>query len=171
MTRFVAISLAFAALCQLGAEEVLSSHPVVIAPKRIETETALPGKAAKRTVKTDRAEKTAPATAEEPALKDNTVTIDEKNILMKISFKPGSIQLSRPIRKQLIALGIKPGQKIRITGFGEGKGKNSVRLANLRARVVASFLAEAVGEIDTNLQWSGQPQSAYPEGAVVEAVN
>ncbi|MBX3722618.1 MAG: hypothetical protein KF713_12320 [Turneriella sp.] len=171
MTRVITVLFILLAAVQAGAEEILSSRPVVIAPKRIETETTLPVKAAKRSTKKTSAEKETAAPAEESALKESSVTIDDKNILMKVSFQAGSIQLSRPIRKQLIALGIKPGQKIRITGFGSGNDKKSLRLANLRARVVASFLAEAIGEIDTSLQWSGKPHTAYPEGAVIEAVN
>jgi outer membrane protein OmpA-like peptidoglycan-associated protein len=169
MKPFTVCLVTLAALTHtLSAEEVLSTRPVVISPKRIETETTIPGKPAKRTVKTAPKEEPAAPEIEE---KETGVTIDDKSVVMKISFKPGSIQLSKPIRKQLIALGLKPGQKIRITGFGESKGKKAARLANLRARVVASFLNEAVGEISTSLQWSAKPLSAYPEGAVIETVN
>lgn len=176
---FFSILVSLALAGAVFAEEVLSSRPVVISPRRIETETKVPEKAGKRSAKAkSAAEKAAPkkepvveVVAAEPEPAETAISIDEKNILMKVEFKAGSIQLSKPIRKQLIALALKPGQKIRISGFGEGGGKKGTRLGNLRARVVASFLNEAVGEIGATLQWSSKPHASIPEGAVIEALN
>lgn len=165
----LALVALFTPLVVLRAEEVLSTRPVVIAPKRIDTETTIPGKAAKRSApKPVKEEVMETPVAEE---KSNLAPIDEKNILLKISFKRGSIQLSQSIRKQLMGLGLKPGQKIRITGFGEKGMRKADRIANLRARVVASFLGEAVGDVSASLQWSGNPHASIAEGAVLEAVN
>lgn len=174
----VAAVIALVLTGAIFAEEVLSSRPVVISPRRIETETKVPEKTGKRAAKVRsapekvKAEKPVmEATQKETEPQETQISIDEKNIVMKVEFKAGSIQLSKPIRKQLIALALKPGQKLRISGFGEGGGKKGTRLGNLRARVVASFLNEAVGDIAATLQWSGKPHASIPEGAVIEVLN
>lgn len=148
--HIAAILLACAAA--IGAEEVLSSQPVVIAPKRIEAETA---PLATRAIESQGTE----------------VSINPQLVLIKIEFKPGSIRLLPAMRRQLQQLGLKPGQKLRISGFSDaGKAKgNTVKLANLRARVVSSYLAEQVGALQVELQWNGKPPEAFAgTGAVIE---
>jgi outer membrane protein OmpA-like peptidoglycan-associated protein len=136
----------------IGAEEVLSSQPVVIAPKRIESETV---PLASRAVESE----------------GHAVSINAQLVIAKIQFKKGSIRLLPAMRKQLNQLGLKTGQKLRITGFadaGAGKG-NAVKLANLRARVIASYLAEQVGDLNVELQWNGRPPEGFTDaGAVLE---
>lgn len=149
MKIVVSVLLSTAAIC---AEEVLSSQPVVIAPKRIESETV---PLATRAVESE----------------GHAVSINAQLVLAKIQFKKGSIRLQPAMRKQLHELGLKAGQKLRITGFadaGASKG-NAVKLANLRARVVASYLAEQVGELQVELQWNGRPPEGFTDaGAVLE---
>lgn len=131
-------------------EEVLSSQPVVIAPKRIDAET-LP--LASRTVESE----------------GHAVSINAQNVIGQVEFKKGSIRLLPALRKQLRELGIKPGQKLRITGFadaGTTKG-NAVKLANLRARVVASYLSEQIGELQIELQWNGRPPEGFRNSTAV----
>lgn len=146
-----------------STEEILSTQPVVIAPKRIET--ASPAVFAR----------SAEATESE-------ILINPQNVLFKIEFKRGSIRLSNEMRSQLRKSGLTAGQKIRISGFAdapENKGKQAarkkaeaVRLANLRARVVASFLAEYIGGIHTELQWNSNAPAGYTESlAVIERVD
>jgi|GEM_PF-3365859 len=150
--------LAFLSLTMIAApvnaEEVLSSQPVVIAPKRIESE-AVP--LASRAVESE----------------GHAISINAQWVIAKIQFKKGSIRLQPAMRRQLNQLGLKPAQKLRITGFadaGAGKGK-AVRLANLRARVIASYLAEQVGELQVELQWNGRPPEGFTDaGAVLERI-
>lgn len=135
-----------------GAEEVLSSQPLVIAPRRIEAETV---PLASRAVQSE----------------GHAVSINPQLVIAKIEFKKNSIRLLPEMRKQLLQLGLKPGQKLRITGFaGAGTAKgNAVKLANLRARVVASYLAEQVGELKVELQWNGKPPEGFAaDTAVIE---
>ncbi len=148
--KIAAIMLLCAAA--VSAEEVLSSQPVVIAPKRIESETV---PLATRAVESE----------------GHAVSINAQLVIAKIQFKKGSIRLLPAMRKQLRELGLKAGQKLRITGFadaGASKG-NAVKLANLRARVIASYLAEQVGELQVELQWNGRPPEGFTDaGAVLE---
>lgn len=148
--KIAAIMLLCAAA--VSAEEVLSSQPVVIAPKRIESETV---PLATRAVESE----------------GHAVSINAQLVIAKIHFKKGSIRLLPAMRKQLRELGLKAGQKLRITGFadaGASKG-NAVKLANLRARVIASYLAEQVGELQVELQWNGRPPEGFTDaGAVLE---
>lgn len=136
----------------VSAEEVLSSQPMVIAPKRIESETV---PLASRAVESE----------------GHAVNINAQLVIAKIQFKKGSIRLLPAMRKQLKQLGLKTGQKLRITGFadvGAGKG-NAVKLANLRARVIASYLAEQIGDLQIELQWNGRPPEGFMDaGAVLE---
>lgn len=148
--KIAVIILLFAAT--IDAEEVLSSEPVVIAPKRIESETQ---PLASRAVESE----------------GHAVSINAQLVIAKIQFKTGSIRLLPAMRKQLNQLALKTGQKLRITGFadaGASKG-NAVKLANLRARVIASYLAEQVGELQIELQWNGRPPEGFTDaGAVLE---
>lgn len=148
--KIAVIILLFAAA--IDAEEVLSSEPVVIAPKRIESETQ---PLASRAVESE----------------GHAVSINAQLVIAKIQFKTGSIRLLPAMRKQLNQLALKTGQKLRITGFadaGASKG-NAVKLANLRARVIASYLAEQVGELQIELQWNGRPPEGFTDaGAVLE---
>jgi hypothetical protein len=165
------------------AEEVLSSRPLVISPKRIETKTVLPPKVIaeeknapqsklKNKKKKDTAVVQKPKT-EEPFL------INMNNVMLKITFSPGSIRLTEDAQKALRGLNLSPGKKIRISGFGDppstpplGKGGNKrggEKIANFRARVVASFLDEALGGINAELQWSANPYACCAaDGAIIE---
>src|SRR5687767_7074975 len=60
----------------LQAEEILSSHPLVVSPKRIETETTVPGKTAKRSLKTNRAKAAPSAPAPESEEQETGVAIE-----------------------------------------------------------------------------------------------
>ncbi len=136
----------------IGAEEVLSSQPVVIAPKRIEAETV---PLASRAIESE----------------GHAVSINPALVVAKIQFPKGSIRLPGAVRKQLNKLGFKAGQKLRITGFADASAAkgNAVKLANLRARVVASYLTEQVGEMQIELQWNGRPPEGFSDaGAVIE---
>lgn len=155
----------------LAAEEVLSSRPLVISPKRIETKTVLPPKviaeqkveAAKKAPK-----KTEPKVAQKAKAKEDFL-INMNQVILKIDFNPGSIQLSTEARQALKSLALQSGQKIRISGFGENGRRNGKRVAHFRARVVASFLDEVFGGVNAQMQWSA---TQYPccgtAGAVIE---
>lgn len=152
-----ALILSCILLTALRSEEVLSSHPVVVAPKRIEADSA-------------------PVAVRAMDSGETAIVINSARVILKLEFKPGSIRLSKETKKSLRSLGLKAGDKIRISGFGDAtpaksaKAKNSaVRLANLRARVVASFLAEYAGEVQAELQWNPRPAREFPgTGAVIE---
>ncbi|MBV6493207.1 MAG: hypothetical protein LDLANPLL_01222 [Turneriella sp.] len=91
-------------------------------------------------------------------------------ISLKVEFKKGSIQLTREMREKIAALKISPGQKVRITGYGDKTGKNMEAIANLRARVIASFLNETTGEVDAVLEWKHKPDSGMESMAFIEGV-
>lgn len=156
------LTLAFA----LHAEEVLSSRPIVIAPKRIETKTELPPAVASKPKPEKIAKKSAP---KHPAVREEFV-VNKENVLLNVAFKPGSIRLSTEAQEALRKIPITKGQKIHISGFGEKGRRNAKQIANLRARVVASFLDEALDGINAKLQWSAVPYRCCSSGAVVEAV-
>ncbi len=138
---------------QLRAEEVLSSRPVVISPRRIEAKSV---DVSGRTV-VSRREKT-------PAAE----TDDSKALLM-MAFRRGSIRLSDGTQKQLLALGIKPGQRLRVFGYGDPNHKDAERIANLRARVVASYLQEKIGRLAVEINWSEKPHRNHAGiGAILE---
>ncbi len=137
----------------LSAEEVLSSRPVVIAPRRIEAKSIdISGRAVTR-----------------HAEQSDDSDIDANRILLLVTFSRGSIRLTEGTERQLLALGISPGQHLRIFGFGDPKGKNQARLANLRARVIASFLKEKIGKVSIEIKWKESPHGKFPgAGAILE---
>jgi len=154
----------------LGAEEVLSSKPIVIAPKRIETKTELPPEAKlpeKKAEKKSEKKPTAPVAVAEK------IDIDAEKVVASIQFAKGSIRLTEAAQNKLRELKLKPGQKLRISGFGDSARKTAGKIANLRARVVASFLDEAVGGdgLAVKLQWRAAPHESFAQaGGVVEVV-
>lgn len=173
MNRYVAFTVAIFCTGFLDAEEVLSSRPLVISPKRIETKTVLPPKVITEE-KPDAQTKVKIKKKKESTVAQGSKTVESfninmNNVILKITFNPGSIRLSDEAQKSLRSLKLKPGQKIRISGFGEAGRKNAAKTANFRARVVASFLDEALGGISAELQWSANPYSCCStDGAVIE---
>jgi len=152
MKMRLAICLLLATV-QVQAEEVLSSRPVVISPRRIEAKSV---DVSGRTVGS-RSEKT-------PAAE----TDDSKALLM-IAFRRGSIRLTGGTQKQLLALGIKPGQRLRVFGYGDPNHADAERIANLRARVVASYLREKIGRLAIEINWSEKPHRNHAGiGAILE---
>lgn len=139
------------------AEEILSSQPVVIAPRRIETKAA--PKAARRDDKIEQ------PIAEEPAL-----TINKENIIFKVTFRKGSMQISGEMRRELKSLTVGSGRPLRLSGFGDSPPhRGGKRLANLRARAVASYLKEATG-IKAKIQWTGRAYDDAETGVIVEVM-
>lgn len=152
MKAFVMV-LIFLATLQASAEEVLSSRPLVIAPRRIEAKSVdVSGR-----VVVNRSEQSA-----------DSETDDAKALLM-ITFRRGSIRLSKGTEKQLLALGIKRGQKLRVFGFGDPGHKDAARIANLRARVIASYLREKIGPLAIQIKWNEKPHTRHTGiGAILE---
>jgi hypothetical protein len=152
--RLLLTSAAFVAL-QINAEEVLSSRPLVIAPRRIEAKSVdISGRQV--TQHSEQSEKT---------------DIDANRILLLITFRKGSIRLTEDTERQLLALGIKQGQQLRVFGFGDPADKKAARIANLRARVIASFLKEKIGRISIEINWNEKPHRKFPgAGAIIEGV-
>lgn len=150
--RLLLAGAAFVAL-QVDAEEILSSRPVVIAPRRIEAKSVdISGRQM-----TQHSEQS-----------DNT-DIDSNRVLLLMTFRRGSIKLSEDTERQLLSLGIKPGQQLRVFGFGDAADKQAARIANLRARVVASFLKEKIGRISIEIKWNEKPHRKFPgAGAILE---
>lgn len=173
MMRRVSVFYVLMSVGILCAEEVLSSRPLVISPKRIETKTVLPPKvisAEKRVaaakIKTKKKKET---TVTQKPKTEEAFVINMNNVVMKVAFNPGSIRLSDEAQKSLRSLKLSPGQKIRISGFGDAGRKNAAKIANFRARVVASFLDEALGGVNAELQWSANPHTCCStDGAVIE---
>jgi len=149
--RYLTILLVTAV--QISAEEVLSSRPVVIAPRRIEAKSV------------DVSGRSVVARSE----KSPTAATDDNKTLLMMAFRRGSIRLSEGTQKQLLALGIRPGQHLRVFGYGDPNHADAERIANLRARVVASFLQEKVGRLAVEINWSEKPHRNHAGiGAILE---
>lgn len=147
------IWVTFLLMLPVRAEEVLSSRPVLIAPRRIEAKSVdVSGRAV-----VSRSDK--PVSAK---------TDDSKTLLM-ITFRRGSIRLTEGTQRQLLALGIKPGQRLRVFGFGDPSHKDAERIANLRARVVASYLRDKIGQLAIEIIWNDKPHPVHTGiGAILE---
>lgn len=91
--------------------------------------------------------------------------------LAKLRFRKGSMQLSSETRKALKNL--KGVQKsLRITGYADdAKPKAAERLANLRARAVASYLEEYAGIDKVKLHWQAQAYKEQGIGVVIEELD
>lgn len=165
MKKLCIMIAALTLVSALGAEEVLSSEPVLITPKRIETHKSTTPAAGRVGVQSRAA-----APAGMPS--DMEIKIDQNRVLLKIEFKKDSIKLSASARRALRKLGLKPGQSLRISGLGDSPGSmkgSNTRLANLRARVIASYLEEFVGELKVELQWNARPPQEFAGfGAIIE---
>ncbi|AFM10845.1 hypothetical protein [Turneriella parva] len=134
-------------------EEVLSTRPVVIAPRRIEAKSV------------DVSGRSVVARSEKPAGAET----DESKALLLMAFRRGSIRLTDGTQKQLMALGIRPGQRLRVFGFGDPDHSDAERIANLRARVVASYLREKIGQLSIEIHWSEKPHRNHAGiGAILE---
>jgi outer membrane protein OmpA-like peptidoglycan-associated protein len=122
----------------LSAEEVLSNRPVIIAPRRIEV----------------------PQNAERSGSSD-WVKPGEELPQFRLGFRPGSMRLTAETRKTLRTL---RGSKnlLRITGYGDAERPNE-KLANLRARAVASYLEEYSGIHRVEIVWRAE---AYAEAGI-----
>lgn len=152
MKKFV-FGLQVFASTGLFAEEVLSSRPVVIAPRRIEAKSI--------------------EVNGQPAVtrhdQQQNFELDEAKTLLMVTFRRGSIRLSKDTEKQLLALGITGGQKLRVFGFGDPNHKDAARIANLRARVIASYLREKTGNQTIQIKWTEKPHARHPGiGAILE---
>ncbi|HRP68697.1 MAG TPA: OmpA family protein [Turneriella sp.] len=126
--------------------------------------------------------------AQTPSNKENTVNVasrgvdkndigvnptQQAQVQLKVIFMKGSIQLSREARQKIADMRLKPGQKIRVTGFADAESKSKKdkeRIANLRARVVASFLNEAVGITDAAIEWKTASENDLASTALIEGV-
>lgn len=129
----------------LSAEEVLSNRPVIIAPRRIEISPA-----------TDRSGN---ATVARPL---------EQQPSFRLAFKRGSMRLTDQTRKTLRSL---RGSKnlLRITGYGDAARPNE-KLANLRARAVASYLEEYSGINRVEISWQAEAYDEAGIGATITEV-
>ncbi|GAB4430388.1 MAG: hypothetical protein OHK0011_13020 [Turneriella sp.] len=126
----------------LAAEEVLSSRPLTIAPRRIEIPPA--------------SERSAVTGAAEPsALKP----------VLRLVFRRGSMRLTEETRRALRALR-GSGKLLRITGYGDA-GYPNEKLANLRARAVASYLEEYSGIHRVEIVWRAEAYAEEGIGATI----
>lgn len=151
--KTLVILMTIMATLPLCAEEILSSRPVVIAPRRIEAKSV------------DVSGRAVVARSEKPS----NVETDETKALLLMTFRRGSIRLTDGTQKQLMSLGIRPGQRLRVFGFGDPNHSDAERIANLRARVVASYLREKIGQLSIEINWSEKPHRNHAGiGAILE---
>jgi hypothetical protein len=123
---------------EISAEEVLTNRPLIIAPRRIEV----------------------PQNAERSGSSDLAKPSEELPEL-RLGFRRGSMRLTAETRKLLQALRGKSGP-LRITGYGDA-GKPNEKLANLRARAVASYIEEYYNISRVKIIWQAD---AYPERGI-----
>lgn len=89
--------------------------------------------------------------------------------LAKLRFRKGSMQLSRETQRALNSLkGTK--KSLRITGYTDSK-KSGERLANLRARAVASYLEEYADINKVELRWQAQAHVEKGIGVIIEEID
>ena len=135
-TAVVAVLLCLAPA--LRAEEVLSERTVIIAPRRIEISPI-----------TDRT-----ATA-------NQIDDGAARVVARLVFRRGSMQLTAETRK--ILKNLRPTESaLLIEGYSDEARPNE-RLANLRARAVASFLEEHHDTRKLEIRWHA---TAFREAGV-----
>lgn len=127
----------------LSAEEVLSERTVIIAPRRIEISPI-----------TDRA-----ATA-------NQIDDGAARVVARLVFRRGSMQLTAETRKILKSL--RPTESaLLIEGYSDEAHPNE-RLANLRARAVASFLEEHSDIRNIKIRWRATAFSEPEIGVTIK---
>jgi hypothetical protein len=146
--------LIFAALTMSAVygEEILSVETVVVAPKRVLLD-AQPGDT--------------PATTRAEPVKTTT---DAPQKLAEIAFRRNSMQLLTEARRQLMALKLRAGDKLRIRAFAGKETRDPERLANLRARAIESFLHEQFKDIQIKIEWHVDASKANTL-AIVEGIN
>lgn len=134
------------------AEEVLSVRPVLIAPRRLNAQ-----EAADQAVVNPRATGTIPD------------LLNTKNVIARLGFKKNSMRLTGETRRQLKALAQKKNSALRVTGFADDDSGRGERLANLRARAIASYLEEYAGITNIEIRWLKTTHPDFPQtGAIVE---
>lgn len=126
----------------LWAEEVLSNRPVIIAPRRIEI-----------------------SPAADPSGNTTVARPPEQRGSLRLAFRRGSMRLTEQTRRALRAL---RGSKnlLKITGYGDAARPNE-KLANLRARAVASYLEEYSGIRRVEISWEAEACHEAGIGATI----
>lgn len=134
------------------AEEVLSVRQVLIAPRRLNT----PAVAAEATAATR-------GTGGQPD------AVNAQRVIARLTFPKNSMRLSAETRRQLKALAPKKNTALRVTGFADDDSGRRERLANLRARAIASYLEEYAGITKIEIRWLKTTHPDFPQtGATVE---
>lgn len=127
----------------LAAEEVLSTRPLIIAPRRIEV-----------------------SPAPQPSPDTPAIQSSRKFPILRLGFRRGSMRLSKKTSRALRELHA-PKSGLRITGYGD-TNRPDEKLANLRARAVASFLEEYAGIREVEILWQAEAFAEPGIGATVE---
>lgn len=127
----------------LAAEEVLARRRLIIAPPRLENA----------------------RDAQRAGGRLEKARLPKPNAL-RLVFRPGSMRLTEATERAL--RGLRGTQKIlRVTGFGD-TARSDEKLANLRARAVASYLAEYSDLRGVELDWQANACAEAEVGATVE---
>lgn len=123
----------------VSSEEVLSNRPVIIAPPRIEISPA--------------SERSGNPPVTQPSS-------------LRLAFGRGSMRLTSQTRNALRGLRGAKGV-LRITGYGDA-ARPDEKLANLRARAVASYLEEYSGIYRIEILWQAEASAEPGIGATIE---